>query len=71
MVRKVVFLANCLLNQNAKVAEFALLPDYGVYYSLVEKEMTSRGLEPPRLVIYRREEVGNRDLIVQRLSIPL
>jgi predicted secreted protein len=26
MVRKVVFLANCLLNQNAKVAEFALYP---------------------------------------------
>jgi hypothetical protein len=50
---------------------YADLPDYGVYYSLVEKEMASRGLEPPRLVIYRREEVGNRDLIVQRLSIPL
>ncbi len=46
------------------------LPDYGVYYSLIREEMASRGLEPPRLVVYRSDEVGNRELIIERLAIP-
>ena len=49
----------------------AELPDYGVYYSLISSEMKSRGLEGPRLIVFNNDESRNRDLIVQRLSIPL
>ncbi len=47
------------------------LPDYGIYYSLIREEMESRGLKPPRLVVYRSDEVGHRELIIERLAIPL
>jgi predicted secreted protein len=46
MVRKVVFLANCLLNQNAKVAQFAFYP--GVVYPIVDL-LRSRGYEVEQL----------------------
>jgi predicted secreted protein len=46
VVRKVVFLANCLLNQNAKVAQFAFYP--GIAYPVVDL-LRSRGYEVEQL----------------------